>query len=461
MVETRRKTRVPLGWANGWRQWLAVFGSSIVVAVGANVGLSSILLSVGLTALVVLIMGGRRFPLWAAPSFVFLAGLVIYSRSLETLEIGTPAWHFRWGGLLVSLWISGLLYILLATLARYIGVKRMRRVFSPVFSGILIVFLALSLLPRIFTFAYYEPVLADGAAAYKYLLVAVAAFMGYFITTSLSQKVGQQSTSAILIGLAGGLAMALLLDAVELLWISKSLEETLVIGLVNASFFAGTAATPFHNLEAYFGFWQYLHFDWESLLLFVPLVLVTISEHMAAMTRYATMNPEPETSPHADKTILIEGIAVLVGGMVSGVPLTFNQDTVAIGTRSPQARPIVLILLALFTVGLSAYLPIARAFELIPLPAIGGVMTAWAGYEAVRGFSRVTERIHDDLHPQATALAMLVLGGGMVMTIMEFISDFLGTTTFRLMIGTTPVPSFLWIVLLAFGLNLIFPRLVE
>jgi hypothetical protein len=156
--------------------------------------------------------------------------------------------------------------------------------------------------------------------------------------------------------------------------------------------------------------------------------------------------------------------------MVSGVPLTFNQDTVAIGTRSPQARPIVLILLALFTVGLSAYLPIARAFELIPLPAIGGVMTAWAGYEAVRGFSRVTERIHDDLFvhrlgrplfPQATALAMLVLGGGMVMTIMEFISDFLGTTTFRLMIGTTPVPSFLWIVLLAFGLNLIFPRLVE
>jgi xanthine/uracil permease len=349
----------------------------------------------------------------------------------------------------------------LATLARYIGVRRMRRVFSPAFSGALMVLLALSLLPRIFSFAYYEPLLASGGPAYKYVLVAVAAFVGYFITTSLSKKVGQQPASAILIGLAGGVAMGLLLDAVELLWISKSLDETLMIGFMNASFFAETAPTPLHNLEAYFGFWQYLHFDWESLLLFVPLVLVTVSEHMASLTRYALAAPNPEESPHADKTILIEGVAVLVGGMVSGVPLTFNEDTVAIGTRLPKARPLVLVLLALFTIGLSAYLPIARAFDLIPLPAVGGVLVAWAGYQAVRGFGRVTERIHDDLHPQATALAMVVLGAGILMTTMEFISDFLGNTSLRIMIGTTPIPSYLIIILLAFVLNLLFPRLVE
>lgn len=459
MSETGSKTRNPFGWANGWRQWLAVFGWSLIVAVAANVGLSSILLAVGLSALLILILGGRRFPLWAAPSFVFLAALVIYSRSLETLQIGTPAWNFRLGGLLVSLWISGLLYILLATLARYVGIRRMRRVFSPAFGGVMVVLLALSLLPRIFSFAYYEPLLVTGTPAYKYILVAVAAFIGYFITTALGKKVGQQPTSAILIGLGGGLIMTLLLDAIELLWLSKLMDQTMMLGLMNASFFADVSLTPFHNLEGSFGFWQYLHFDWESLLLFVPLVPVAVSEHLAAMTRYALM--APETSPHADKTILIEGVAVLVGGMVSGVPLTFNEDAVTIGTRAPKARPLVLIILALFTIAIGVYLPIARVFDMIPLPVIGGVLVAWAGYEAVRGFSRVTERIHDDLHPQATALAMVVLGFGILMTTMEFISDFLGNTSFRLMIGTTPVPSFLIIIVLAFLLNLIFPRLVE
>lgn len=459
-IETKRK-RKAIGWRNGFGQAGAIFAWSLVAASAANIGLGPLLIGIGVATLLLAALSRFRYSIIAAPSFIFIPALLIFARGYETLQIGTPAWLFRLGGLLVSLWISGLLYIILATLVRYVGLKKMRKIFSPIYSGVIIVLLALTSLPRIFMYTYYEPLLAMPEQTYKFAIIGIISFIGYLGATSLSKKAGSQPLTSGLVGIASGLAATLILDGIEVLFLSKLLSQTLLLKSFEVSMFAAVPLTVFHDLEGTFGFWQYLHFDWESLLLFTPLALIAVSEHIRAMTKYVINNQEGDQSAQADKTILSEGVSILVGGMACGYPLTINEETVAIATSSKKAHPILLGAIAVVFIGLGIFTPFGHVFSLIPLPVFGGVLIGWAGYQAISGFSRFSLLIHDQLHPQASALAMLLLGFGMLLGLLEFISDFLGNDMFRLVIGTTPIPSYLIMIVTAFIMNLMFPRLVE
>ena len=458
MNDLSKKSRLKLGLSHAFGQFGALFSLALLIASGANIGLGPLLIGLGLGIVVITIFGGKSMPFVTTPSFVFLPALVIFMRGYETLAIGTPAWNFRLGGLLVSLWVSGLLYVFGATLVRYVGVKKMRRIFSPTFSGSLIVLLGLSLLPRVFMFAFYDPLLVTGASIPKYVIIGLMALFGYTVTTFLSKKPSSQAMLAALFGLLTGLLTTVIVDAVELLWLSESIDNTLLFRFMVVP---SVLPTVFHDLEANFGFWQYLHFDFESLLLIVPLVLVAISEHIHALTVYALKEPQESAGLHADKTLLSEGIATMIGSMVGGYPLAISEDTVKMGVGRVKAHPISLIFIAVMTIALGIFPHVTYFLTAIPLPVIGGVLIGWIGFEAVKGFNRVARLVHDDLHPQATALSLIVLGLGFTLSSMEFISDFLGNTMFRLMVGTTPIPSYALVVLLAFLMNLATPRIVE
>jgi len=458
MNDLGKKSKLKLGLSHAFGQFGALFSLSLLVAAAANIGLGPLLLALGLGTILVTIFGGKSMPFVTMPSFVFLPALVIFMRGYETLAIGTPAWNFRLGGLLVSLWVSGLLYVFGATLVRYVGVKKMRRIFSPTFSGSLIVLLALSLLPRVFMFSFYDPLVETSTPMWKFITIGLMALFGYTVTTFLSKKPAGQAMLAALFGILTGILTTVIVDAIELLWLSESLDHTLLFRLI---VIPDVALTVFHDLEANFGFWQYLHFDLESLLLIVPLVLVAISEHIHAMTVYVLKEPHSSEGLHADKTLLSEGIATMIGSMVGGYPLAISEDTVKMGVGRTKAHPISLIFIALITISIGLFPLISYYLNAIPLPVIGGVLIGWIGFEAVKGFNRVARLVHDDLHPQATALSLIVLGLGLTLSTMEFISDFLGNTTFRLMAGMTPIPSYAIIIALAFLMNLATPRIVE
>ena len=458
MIKGKVTNTKRLGFGHALAQFCALFCLAILVAAGANIGLGPLLIALGIGTIMITVFGGVSMPFMATPSFVFLPALIIFMRGYETLPLGTPAWNFRLGGLLVSLWVSGLLYVFAATLVRYLGIKKMRRIFSPTFSGSLIVLLALASLPRVFMFTFYDPLILDQAALTKYVIIGLMSLFGYVVTTFLSKKPAGQAIFAAFVGLFTGLLVTTIIDAVELLWLSESITNTILFKALTP---VNVPLTIFHDLESNFGFWQYLHFDLESLLLVVPLVGVALSEHIHAMTIYVIKQPQASEGLHADKTVLTEGIATMIGSMIGGYPLAISEDTVKIGANRHKARPFILILFAILILTLGMFPTVTYYLGVIPLPVIGGTLIGWISFEAVKGFNRVARLVHDDLHPQATALALIVLGLGITLSTMEFMSDFLGNTMFRMMIGTTPIPSFAIITLLAFLMNLATPRLVE
>jgi hypothetical protein len=133
----------------------------------------------------------------------------------------------------------------------------MRRIFSPTFSGSLIVLLALSLLPRVFMFSFYDPLVETSTPMWKFITIGLMALFGYTVTTFLSKKPAGQAMLAALFGILTGILTTVIVDAIELLWLSESLDHTLLFRLI---VIPDVALTVFHDLEANFGFWQYLRF---------------------------------------------------------------------------------------------------------------------------------------------------------------------------------------------------------
>jgi len=457
MVNTKKPTPIVWGFKAALKQWAGFLVGSVLVAFAANLGLAQLLIAMGLATLVFVAIGGKKHPFMVGPAAVFLPALLIYARSYETLTIGTPAWQFRLGGLLVAIWISGLVYVVLASIVRFVGIKRIRRLFSPQFGNLLVAVILLTALPRVFLFTMREPLLAQPEATYKFYVIAIVALLTFALVTMLVPRGKTAEPWALLLGLCGGLLATLILDAVEILWLSKDIGSTLLLGRFNAGLFAAPL-TVFQDIPAQFGFWGYLHFDWESILLVVPFSFVALAEHIGAMTRFAQKTAETDAGLHADQTILAEGVAVLVGGMVSGYPLTISDAGVKIATEDQRPHPLTLTLLAAITFGLGVFTPVSAVLMALPLPLIGGLLLGWLASRATVAIGHFATSLKDEPQPGATAMALLIMALGFVMATLEFVGDVLGQDSWRIMIGATPLPSTLIIIMAAFVVNLMVPR---
>jgi len=461
MVNAKAEKRTIVGVKSAFKQWAYVLTLALLMASAGNLALPHLLLALGLATLAFTIIGGRQQPFFIGASLVFLPALLIYAHSYQTLELGSPAWQFRLGGLLVSVWISGLVYIVLASIVRFVGIKRIRRFFSPSLGAILIGVLLLMLLPRIYVYSVWEPLLANPAAGYKYYLIAVVTIFAYVLTTMLSKHDKASVPIALLIGLAAGLASTLISDAVEVLWLSKDIANTLFSSIFTSDLFSGGAIVIYQDIPGQFAFWNYLHFDWESILLVVPFAFVSIGEHIESMTAYAQKTNEASHPLHADKTILSEGIAVLVGGMVSGCPQTVNETVSKTASEDKPATPLLFILLALLTIALASFTPITTILTSLPDPLIGGLLLALVAHQALISLSRYIGYLKKEVHPSSIAIGVAVLIVGVILASFELVSYFTGQTAYRLLIGTVPIPFSLILILGSFAVNSILPRFQE
>ena len=461
MVTANAEKRRIVGIKSAFKQWAYVLVLTLLVASAANLALPHLLLAVGLATIAFTIIGGRHQPFFIGASLVFLPALLIYAHSYQTLELGSPAWQFRLGGLLVSVWISGLIYIVLASIVRFVGIKRIRRFFSPSVSAILLGVLLLMLLPRIYVYSIWEPLAAQPAAGYKYYVIAVIAILGYVLTTMLSKRDKSSVPMALLIGLASGLASTLIIDAVEVLWLSKDIANTLFLSVFTSGLFSAEPVLIYQDIPGQFAFWNYLHFDWESILLVVPFALVSIGEHIESMTAYAQKTVDEIHPLHADKTILSEGITVLVGGMVSGCPQTVNEAVGKAASEDKPAPPLALILLALLTIMLGSFTPITAILTSLPAPLLGGLLLAVVSHQALMSLARYIGYLKQEVHPSSIAIGVAVFIVGIILATFELVSYFTGQSSYRLMIGTIPIPYSLILILGSFAVNSILPRFQE
>lgn len=171
---------------------------------------------------------------------------------------------------------------------------------------------------------------------------------------------------------------------------------------------------PFGNREAA-GPFIFYGLDFRAALAMLPLAFVTIAEHIGDHTVLGKIcKKDFLQDPGLDRTLLGDGIATFVAGMIGGpANTTYGENTGVVGLTRVGS---------VYVTGGAAFLALVLAFlkpvkdliSSIPTPVMGGISIILFGFIAANGLRVIAEAQVDFSKTRNVVIAgvMLILGIG-------------------------------------------------
>ena len=226
----------------GLQHTFAMFGATVLVPLITGLQISTSLLMAGLGTLIFHLITGGSVPIFLGSSFAFLGGYAAVAPVVD--GVADPSLLAKANGGIV---ISGIVYLILAALIRFFGVKKVMRFFPPVVTGPIIISIGLILAPG-----------AISNASNNWLLAIVAVII--IIVCNIWGK-GMIKIIPIVLGILGSYVVALITNAVDF----TSVKQVFVDGRI--------LELPIY--KEYFA-----TFDLSAILTVAPIALATIMEHI-------------------------------------------------------------------------------------------------------------------------------------------------------------------------------------
>ena len=368
----------------------AMFGATILVPILVNKAAGSEVLSIpvalissGIGTLIYIVCTRGKSPVYLGSSFAFITPMIVaFAKSgKESVFTGIMA--------------VGLVYVLVALIIKAVGKKWINKLLPPIVVGPMIMIIGLSLAPT----AIEEIGLNLEKVPWKNIVVALISFL----TTGLLAVRGKGFLKVIpfLLGMVVGYISSIILGMVNL----KEVFETSFI------------AIP----DFYIPFVHY-KLNFSALLTIAPIALVTISEHIGDHKVLSEIiGKDLITDPGLDNTLLGDGIATFIAGLIGGpANTTYGENTSVVGMTKVAS---------VWVIGLAAIIAIIFGFlgqltaiiSSIPSPVLGGVSILLYGFISVNGLKILIQNKVDFENTKNVIVAssMLVLGlGGAAISIM-------------------------------------------
>jgi len=397
----------------------ALFFGSALFPLATGLSLPIALISCGVGTLLFMVITRGKMTFFLSANWMFLPAILLIMNPDAAEAVGSFAWNQAMGGWVVAVWIAGLIYIVLASLVRLFGADKVARFFPRRLIGPLVIVAGLTAMAGIFESDIISPIRDFGASAYKTWIIFGVSLLSTLLFFAFKKTRSVFRLAPAGIGVIAGLLTTLVLDGTELLFLSKDLGQTLLLGPLSQG--SGQASLfVFQDLETYFGFWSYLHFDWSSILSVIPLVLLAFGVHLVTVDR---MDKKAETTlatePGIDRTLVTEGIFTMASGLLSGVPmsLALGNDTLLRNDKPSRqgaliTASLVLILLAIFEYG--TFLQ-----SVFPRAAVAGSLLGVLGFIALRGIA-LTFPHGFKISKGNLVLALLIVAFGLGLSGLEF-----------------------------------------
>lgn len=370
----------------------AMFGATILVPILVNAGAGETVLTIpvalvtsGIGTLIYILCTRGKSPVYLGSSFAFIAPLV--------------AAYLKGGisGAMTGIMVVGLIYIIFATIVRFAGKNWIDKILPPLVIGPMIMIIGLGLAPS----AISQIGLSTGTdIEWKGILVAVVAFLVTAIVAVRGK--GFLKIIPFLIGIVSGYVVAV------------------CVGLVN---FTPVIEASFFSMPQFMiPFVSYVP-NFSAILTIAPIALVTMAEHIGDHTALSTIiGRDLLKEPGLNKTLLGDGIATFVAGLLGGpANTTYGENTSVVG-MTKIASVWVIGLAAIFAICLGFLGKFTALVSTIPNPVLGGVSLLLYGFIAVNGLKVLIQNQVDfgKTKNVVVASAMLVLGlGGAAISIIS------------------------------------------
>lgn len=362
----------------------AMFGSTVLVPTLIGLDVSVSLFTAGLGTLIYSMVTKKKVPVFIGSSFAYIGVLTALNQDQGPVGVATAV---------ISV---GLIYVLISFLIGKIGTKWLDTILPAVVIGPVIIIIGLSLAPVAIQNSGLDAASTgplNGIIALTALLSATFAMLSKSTTTR---------TVPIIIGIAAGYAMAVVLGLLT----GQNLVDTSQI------FANGIFCVPRFNLP----FISYTPtFNPGIVLSVLPLILVTISEHIGDHSVSSSMMDENYLhDPGLNKTLRGDGLATIVAGLLGGPVNTTYAENTGVIMLTRVASISVIRLAAVFAMALAFLAPVVGFINSIPMSVMGGISILLFGMIAQNGIRILVESNLDFTHPRNLVImsVILVLGLG-------------------------------------------------
>ena len=370
----------------------AMFGATILVPILVNSAAREVVLTIpvalvtsGIGTLIYILCTKGKSPVYLGSSFAFIAPL---------------AAAFVKGGIsgaMTGVMAVGLIYVIFAIIIKFAGKNWLDKILPPVVIGPMIMIIGLGLAPS----AISQIGLGTGVDIdWRGVAVAVVTFLTTAIV--MVRAKGFIKIIPFLIGIITGYILAIILGLVDF------------TPVLEASFFSMPSfIIPFVSYMPNF----------SALLTIAPIALVTMAEHIGDHTALGTIiGKDLLKNPGLDRTLLGDGIATFVAGLLGGpANTTYGENTSVVG-MTKVASVWVIGLAAIFAICLGFLGKFTALVSTIPNPVLGGVSLLLYGFIAVNGLKVLIQNQIDFGKSKNVVVAssMLVLGlGGAAISIVS------------------------------------------
>ena len=300
----------------GAQHMFAMFGATVLVPLLTGLSVSTTLLCAGLGTLLFHFLCKGKVPAFLGSSFAYLGGFTIVTNG------GANPENLPYACAAVAL--SGLVYVLFSGLITAFGIRKMMKFFPPVVTGPIIIAIGLILAPS-----------AISNCQSNWLLAFVA--LATVIVCNILGK-GMVKILPILIGVLVSYAVALVTGAVDFQTIGAAAWFGIPLHKDSMGLFAIDGSETFIS----------------AVFTIVPIALATMMEHIGDIAAIsATTGKNYIRDPGLNKTLLGDGLATAMAGLLGGPANTTYGENTGVLALTKIYDPLVIRIAAVFAMILS------------------------------------------------------------------------------------------------------------
>ena len=365
----------------GVQHMFAMFGATVLVPLLTGLSVSTTLLCAGLGTLLFHFITKGKVPAFLGSSFAYLGGFSIVAPMLADADgnltiANTQMLPYACAGVA----FSGLVYLVVSLLISTFGIRRIMRFFPPVVTGPIIIAIGLILAPS-----------AINNCQANWLLAFVA--LGTVIVCNIWGK-GMVKILPILIGVLVSYAVALVTGAVDFQTIGAAAWFGIPLHKDSMGLFAIDGSETFIS----------------AVFTIVPIALATMMEHIGDIAAIsATTGKNYIRDPGLNKTLLGDGLATAMAGLLGGPANTTYGENTGVLALTKIYDPLVIRIAAVFAMILSFCPKFEAIINTIPSGIVGGISFVLYGMISAIGVRNVVENKVDFTNSRNLIIAAVIL----------------------------------------------------
>lgn len=372
----------------------AMFGSTILVPKLVGLSPAIALLTSGIATIIFLLITQFKVPAYLGSSFAFISPIIIVAGLSKTGASVNP------GNAMMGAMMVGVVYAIVSLLIWKTGYKWIMNILPPIVVAPVIIVIGLGLSGTAVDMAMN----VDGQYNGLHFSAAMVTLAAAIIFTLFFKNI--LSAMPILLGIIVGYIYSVIVDIVDF------------SAVKSAEFFAAPDfLIPGVDYE--------FKLTWAIFIGMVPIVIVTISEHIGhQLVLGKVVNRNFIKEPGLHRSILGDGLGTIASALIGGPPKTTYGENIGVLAITRVYSVFVILGAAILAVIVSFSGWLMALIETIPTSVLGGISILLFGIIASSGLRMLVENKVDFGNNRNMVIASVILVVGIGGAAMRFTESF-------------------------------------